>query len=76
MEWIGRRVLLHDSVCTVRYIGPITIPNSLPDREYWGVEFDDPERGKHDGMGYFTTVAPNAAVFVIPDKVFSGIDLV
>jgi tubulin-specific chaperone E len=42
----GNRLSFNGASCTVRYSGP------LPDQtgDWLGVEWDDPERGKHDGQ--------------------------
>ena len=70
----GERLSLSNALCTVRYAGP------LPDQkgDWLGVEWDDPERGKHDGQyketRLFRTVSssPNCASFIratrVPDE--------
>ena len=70
----GERLSFSNALCTVRYAGP------LPDQkgDWLGVEWDDPERGKHDGQyketRLFRTVSssPNCASFVratrVPDE--------
>lgn len=35
--------------CTIRYIGEV----KDTEKEWLGVEWDDPSRGKNDGKGYF-----------------------
>lgn len=41
----GKRLCYDDQLCTVRYVGKIQGMKG----EWLGVEWDDPERGKHDG---------------------------
>lgn len=42
---LGQRLSYSNAICTVRYAGPITGTAG----EWLGVEWDDPNRGKHDG---------------------------
>jgi tubulin-specific chaperone E len=66
----GRRLSLNDELCTVRYCGP------LPTQEgdWLGVEWDDPNRGKHDGQykgrRLFSTssTSPSSASFIRPAR--------
>ncbi|PWN42338.1 RNI-like protein [Ceraceosorus guamensis] len=73
---LGTR-LVHRSTsqrCTLRYVG--TIPPTLG--QWWGVEWDDPLRGKHSGTyvdpasgeakQYFTCRLEGAGTFVRPDE--------
>jgi len=50
----GQRVSFKNQICTIRYIGPI----EGTDKQWLGVEWDDPQRGKHygahKGIRYFT----------------------
>jgi dynactin complex subunit len=41
---VGQRVSFEGRLCTIRYIG-----NAGTDKDWLGVEWDDPTRGKHDG---------------------------
>lgn len=71
---MGRRVSSSGERATVRYVG--TVP---PTKGVWlGVEWDNPERGKHDGVHqgvqYFTCSVPGAGSFVRPSKVSFGLD--
>jgi hypothetical protein len=43
--YIGQRVSFESNLCTIRYIGAV----EGTDREWLGVEWDEPSRGKHDG---------------------------
>ncbi|XP_034381852.1 tubulin-specific chaperone E [Cyclopterus lumpus] len=70
----GRRVSCDGERATVRYVGPVP-----PTAGLWlGVEWDNPERGKHDGshggVRYFTCRHPEGGSFVRPAKVSSGVD--
>ena len=66
----GRRLCFEGSLCTVRYIGPITSTAGL----WLGIEWDDPVRGKHagshKGQHYFSCAShsPVAASFVRPTR--------
>ncbi|XP_036392728.1 tubulin-specific chaperone E [Megalops cyprinoides] len=71
---VGRRVVCDGERGTVRYVG--TVP---PTAGVWlGVEWDNPERGKHDGnhegVYYFTCRHPTGGSFVRPKKVSFGVD--
>ncbi|TNN27273.1 Tubulin-specific chaperone E [Liparis tanakae] len=70
----GRRVSCDGERATVRYVGPVP-----PTAGLWlGVEWDNPERGKHDGshegVRYFTCRHPEGGSFVRPAKVSCGVD--
>ncbi|XP_051967111.1 tubulin-specific chaperone E [Xyrauchen texanus] len=71
---VGRRVSCDGERGTVRYVG--TVP---PTAGLWlGVEWDNPERGKHDGshegVRYFTCRHPTGGSFVRPKKASFGVD--
>uniref|UniRef100_A0A8C4F2S0 Tubulin-specific chaperone E n=1 Tax=Dicentrarchus labrax TaxID=13489 RepID=A0A8C4F2S0_DICLA len=71
---VGRRVSCGGERATVRYVGPVP-----PTAGLWlGVEWDNPERGKHDGshdgVQYFTCRHPKGGSFVRPAKVSYGVD--
>ncbi|XP_072239667.1 tubulin-specific chaperone E [Leuresthes tenuis] len=71
---VGRRVSCGGERATVRYMGPVP-----PTAGLWlGVEWDNPERGKHDGshegVRYFTCRHPKGGSFVRPVKVSFGVD--
>ncbi|XP_059393290.1 tubulin-specific chaperone E [Carassius carassius] len=73
---VGRRVSCDGERGTVCYVGPV-----LPTTGLWlGVEWDDPERGKHDGshegVRYFTCRHPTGGSFVRPKKASFGVDYV
>lgn len=70
----GKRISFNHAVCTVRYSG------RLPDQngDWLGVEWDEPDRGKHDGEykgeRLFSTLSPSpkSASFIratrVPDE--------
>lgn len=71
---VGRRVSCDGERATVRYVGQVP-----PTAGLWlGVEWDNPERGKHDGshggVQYFTCRHPKGGSFVRPAKVSFGVD--
>lgn len=71
---VGRRVSCGGERATVRYVGPVP-----PTAGLWlGVEWDNADRGKHDGshegVQYFTCRLPTAGSFVRPAKVSFGTD--
>lgn len=71
----GIRVECEGQKGTVRYVGEVP-----PTQGTWyGVEWDDPKRGKHDGehngTRYFQTKQPKAGSFVRPHKINSGMTL-
>ncbi|VDM67084.1 unnamed protein product [Strongylus vulgaris] len=55
MVQVGDRILVGEYAATVRYIGNVAGHPGV----WVGVEWDDPSRGKHDGLvngiRYFTT---------------------
>ncbi|EPQ57923.1 hypothetical protein GLOTRDRAFT_71849 [Gloeophyllum trabeum ATCC 11539] len=65
---VGARIALNNSLGTVRYVGPVDGTHGT----WLGVEWDDPQRGKHDGCKdgtrYFrcATDHPTAASFIRP----------
>jgi len=75
---VGMLVQCDSDIGTIRYIGPV---HELKDNtETWyGVEWKDPTRGKHDGSfkgtRYFATKYPTGGSFVRPAKVDFGIDI-
>ncbi|XP_066552729.1 tubulin-specific chaperone E isoform X2 [Amia ocellicauda] len=73
-ETVGRRVACDGERGTVCYVG-----NVPPTAGVWlGVEWDNPERGKHDGshegVRYFHTSHPTGASFIRPKKASFGVD--
>ncbi|TFK76354.1 hypothetical protein BDN72DRAFT_830912 [Pluteus cervinus] len=63
---VGTRLNLHGNIGTVRFVGPVDNTTGV----WLGVEWDNPERGKHDGIKdnkrYFTCRIPNAGSFIRP----------
>ncbi|KAI6166847.1 hypothetical protein EDD17DRAFT_1541543 [Pisolithus thermaeus] len=53
---------------TIKYVGAVDGTPGI----WYGVEWDDPNRGKHDGVKdgrrYFTCLVPNAGSFIRPSK--------
>lgn len=43
--YVGQRLSYQKALCTVRYVGLV----DGTEKEWLGVEWDDPLRGKHDG---------------------------
>ncbi|XP_053620958.1 tubulin-specific chaperone E [Plodia interpunctella] len=66
---IGSRVKCGDDFGTVKYIGEVHGYKAV----WYGVEWDDPGRGKHDGsvddVQYFKTSKPGAGSFIRPSKI-------
>nr|XP_014100029.1 tubulin-specific chaperone E isoform X2 [Bactrocera oleae]XP_036230977.1 tubulin-specific chaperone E isoform X2 [Bactrocera oleae] len=66
---IGTRIKVGENYGTVRYVGEVTGYNG----SWLGVEWDDPQRGKHNGCvngrHYFHTQYPSAGSFVRPGKI-------
>jgi hypothetical protein len=76
LQVVGARVLILRSRATVRYIGPV----SGQEGTWVGVEYDDPQRGKHDGMHagvrYFATLGgPSAGSLVRLRQVNWGVSV-
>lgn len=72
---VGRRVIVGEDIATIKWHG--VLQEGLG--EWFGVEWDDPSRGRHDGSfkgrRYFTTHHPSGGSFVRPAKVFFGVSL-
>jgi hypothetical protein len=76
---IGQRIRSSDAGAfkgTIRYIGPV----SGQQGEWIGIEWDDSERGKHDGetggVKYFTVKQAGAGSFVRSHKIEAGVAFV
>lgn len=67
--FIGSRVKINEDYGTVKYIGEVQGYKGI----WYGVEWDNAERGKHDGsvdeIQYFKTTKPNAGSFIRPNKI-------
>ncbi|CAK1549351.1 unnamed protein product [Leptosia nina] len=65
---IGSRIKSNDDFGTVKYIGDVQGYKGT----WYGVEWDNIERGKHDGCAdgiqYFKTTIPGAGSFIRPNK--------
>ncbi|XP_051849519.1 tubulin-specific chaperone E isoform X2 [Antechinus flavipes] len=71
---IGRRIDVNGELGTVRYFG-----NVPPVKGPWiGIEWDNPQRGKHDGSHegtiYFKCRHPTGGSFIRPNRVNFGVD--
>ncbi|CAF4945171.1 unnamed protein product [Pieris macdunnoughi] len=66
---IGCRIKSNDDFGTVKYIGDVQGYKGI----WYGVEWDNIERGKHDGsldgIQYFKTTRPGGGSFIRPNKV-------
>uniref|UniRef100_A0A8B9BMG6 Tubulin-specific chaperone E n=1 Tax=Anser brachyrhynchus TaxID=132585 RepID=A0A8B9BMG6_9AVES len=73
-EALGRRVLCGTERATVRYVGGLPAAAGI----WLGVEWDDPQRGKHDGTyegtQYFKCRHPRGGSFIRPNKANFGVD--
>ncbi|XP_028715649.1 tubulin-specific chaperone E isoform X1 [Peromyscus leucopus] len=74
LDVVGRRVEVNGEFATVRFCGDVPPVAGL----WLGVEWDNPERGKHDGSHegtmYFKCRHPTGGSFVRPNKVNFGVD--
>ncbi|XP_043931851.1 tubulin-specific chaperone E isoform X2 [Protopterus annectens] len=73
---IGRRIICDEEYATVRYVGSVP-----PTAGLWlGVEWDNPERGKHsgtyEGVQYFKCSHPTGGSFIRPKKADFGVDFI
>nr|XP_058944024.1 tubulin-specific chaperone E-like [Pocillopora verrucosa] len=75
-EVIGKRVICEGFRGVIKYVGEVP-PTS---GEWYGIEWDDPDRGKHDGthegVKYFECRHPKSGSFVRPKKVDFGISII
>ncbi|XP_050172583.1 tubulin-specific chaperone E isoform X2 [Myiozetetes cayanensis] len=71
---LGRRVSCGTDYGTVRYVGGVSRTSGI----WLGVEWDDPQRGKHDGCyegtQYFRCRYPKGGSFIRPNKANFGVD--
>lgn len=71
---VGQRFSFEGALCTVRYIGTV----EGTQKEWLGVEWDDPTRGKHDGehkgKRYFTCKSLSCVVLKIFIKEVVGLN--
>ncbi|XP_054431470.1 tubulin-specific chaperone E isoform X2 [Pteronotus mesoamericanus] len=71
---VGQRVEVNGERATVLFYGPVPPVAGL----WLGVEWDNPERGKHDGSHegtvYFKCSHPTGGSFIRPNKVNFGVD--
>ncbi|XP_067876646.1 tubulin-specific chaperone E [Heterodontus francisci] len=71
---VGRRIIYRDEYGTVRFVG--TVPSAAG--VWLGVEWDNPERGKHngthEGVQYFQCNHPTGGSFIRPQKANFGVD--
>lgn len=62
---VGDRLAIEEEVCTVRYVGEIC---KWPNTDVYGVEWDNPTRGKNDGtvngIRYFNVLKPHSGSFI------------
>ncbi|KAM4813899.1 tubulin-specific chaperone E isoform X3 [Urocitellus parryii] len=74
LDVIGQRVEVNGEYATVRFSGVVPPVAGL----WLGVEWDNPERGKHDGsregIVYFKCRHPTGGSFIRPNKVNFGVD--
>nr|XP_022332056.1 tubulin-specific chaperone E-like [Crassostrea virginica] len=76
----GSEVQVHDRVVSEGHYGTVRFIGTLPDTKgVWiGVDWDEPERGKHDGShngkSYFNTRNPSSGSFVRGKKLDLGIN--
>ncbi|PCH37710.1 RNI-like protein, partial [Wolfiporia cocos MD-104 SS10] len=63
---VGTRLCHSGHLGTVRFVGQVEGASGI----WLGVEWDDPQRGKHDGVKdgkrYFSCIVPNAGSFIRP----------
>ncbi|XP_072912738.1 tubulin-specific chaperone E isoform X2 [Hemitrygon akajei] len=71
---VGRRIACRDEYGTVRFVGKVTSTSGI----WLGVEWDNPERGKHngthEGVQYFQCSHPTGGSFIRPQKANFGVD--
>ncbi|XP_041985963.1 tubulin-specific chaperone E [Aricia agestis] len=67
--FVGSRIKCNEDFGTVKYIGEVQGYKGV----WYGVEWDNAERGKHDGcvedIQYFKTTKPGAGSFIRPNKI-------
>ncbi|XP_048453176.1 tubulin-specific chaperone E-like [Rhincodon typus] len=71
---VGRRIMYRDEYGTVRFVGTVASAPGV----WLGVEWDNPERGKHngthEGVQYFQCSHPTGGSFIRPQKANFGVD--
>ncbi|XP_074636357.1 tubulin-specific chaperone E-like isoform X4 [Acropora palmata] len=75
-EIVGKRVLSEGFRGEIKFVGPVPPTQG----EWYGIEWDDHTRGKHDGtnegVSYFECKHPKGGSFVRPKKVDFGIGII
>ncbi|XP_067033871.1 tubulin-specific chaperone E-like isoform X1 [Acropora muricata] len=75
-EIVGKRVLCEGFRGEIKFVGPVPPTQG----EWYGIEWDDHTRGKHDGtnegVSYFECKHPKGGSFVRPKKVDFGIGII
>jgi tubulin-specific chaperone E len=75
---LNKRIACNQSIGTIKYVGYLDGDEAIKEL-YYGIEWDDVKRGKHDGTfkgkKYFTTKYPTSGSFVKPSKVDFGVDI-
>jgi Leucine-rich repeat (LRR) protein len=68
-NFVGKRFLFEGEAGTIKYFGPVDSKDGI----WFGVQFDNPNRGKHSGRvgatEYFTTLKPTQGLFLSANKV-------
>ncbi|XP_078397826.1 tubulin-specific chaperone E isoform X1 [Cetorhinus maximus] len=71
---VGRRIIYRDEYGTVCFVGTVSSAAGI----WLGVEWDNPERGKHngthEGVQYFQCSHPTGGSFIRPQKANFGVD--
>ena len=65
---VGSRLVVGEHKCTIKYIGEVPEKSGV----WYGVEWDDAERGRNDGLHLFKTAVPGAASFIKLNRTSSG----
>lgn len=67
---VGQRVSFQGQLCTIRYIGEV----KDTEKDWLGVEWDDPSRGKNDGKGYFKCKLSSWEIYVkVAPNIYIGL---
>ncbi|CAJ0838015.1 11667_t:CDS:2, partial [Entrophospora sp. SA101] len=74
---INKRIQFEDQLATIHYVCPVPPTKGI----WYGVEWDNISRGKHDGLHdgvrYFTCSVPNSGSFIRPSpKIHFDLDTI
>jgi hypothetical protein len=76
---LNKLIIFNQNIGIIRYAGPVSDISSNDSEIWYGIEWKDPTRGKHDGSfkgkRYFDTKHPTGGSFLNPNKANFGVEI-